>query len=367
MRHPILAVSAAATLLAASFVSDSPAADDASVTIGVAAPLSGSSALLGEQVKAGAQEAAAALGADGPVELRPVDTACTPEGGTAAAQALVAAQVDAVIGFLCTESIETALPLLAQADIPTIDVGVRANRLTDKRAKTGNRIWRVAPRSDAEADAIAKLLIQRWRDVPYGLVDDGTIYGRGLADAVRTRMEAAGLRASTVDNYRPAEEKQFGLARRIQKTGVTNIFIAGDRQDVAVIARDAAELELKLEIYGGESLFDENSIDLPLPTGIHAVAPFWDAAATPSGSATDAAASSLPGYALPAAAAVEIAVAAVRRSRQDEEPVAAVLDAQTFSTRLGEVRFDAVGDADLDVYRDYVWRGDHFAPAAEQP
>lgn len=325
------------------------------ITLGIAAPLSGTSALLGAQVTAGAR--AAILGAPA-VTLVEADTQCSPEGGTRAAEALIAARVDAVAGFLCTEEMEAALPLLTKAGIPVVDVGVRANRFFDRRAKTGHLVWRVAPRSDAEADAVAAFLAPRWRDVPFGLVDDGTLYGRGLADAVRARLEASGLRPATIDTYRPAEEKQFGLVRRILATGVTRLFIAGDRPDVAIIARDAASLDLTLEIVGGEQLLDEGDPTLPLQSGTIAIAPqhrFEDVAP-----AADTTPEQREGYFGPAVAATEIAMAAARRAKAEARPIADVLNAESFDTKLGPVRFDEKGDSDLDLFRVYRFEGLDF-------
>ncbi len=334
------------------------------VRIGVAAPLSGTSAILGEQVRAGAEAAARRLSQDGgAVETVAADTECTPDGGERAARSMVEAKVTAAVGFLCTEALETALPILREAGIPAIVVGVRANRITDKRAKSGALVWRIAPRSDAEASAIAAVLIARWRDLPFGIVEDGSIYGRGLADAVRSRLEAEGMKPSTLDNYRPAEEKQFGLARRLQKTGVTRFFIAGDRPDIAVIARDAAASGLTAEIVGGESLLDESSADTPLPEGIIAIGPQTEFPTLVEGGS----AAPPQGYEGPAYAAVEIAVAAARQAAAGGKAIADVLNQTAFTTALGTIRFDAKGDSDLDLYRSFTWQGGRFVETAVQP
>lgn len=356
----------AATCLSAEALAQQPAAP-VPIVIGVAAPLSDSEAILGAQMTGGVEAAVARLAkADGKVETVTADTTCSAEGGRQAAETFVATNVAIVVGFLCTEALEAALPVLREAAIPTLDVGVRANRLTDRRDRTGDLIWRIAPRSDAEAAKVAETLASRWRDQPFGLVEDGSITARGLTDAVRRLLEAQGMVPQTIDNYRPAEEKQFALARRLERTGVTRFFIAGDRPDVATIARDAAELGLDLEIVGGESLLDEVSIDVPLPDGIVAVAP---RARFPelNGSAdapTPADDASPKGYYGPAYAATEIAVAAIRAARKSGRTVPVVLESEAFATELGTIRFDAKGDSDLDLYRVFVWRGDRFTDEA---
>ena len=115
------------------------------LSIGVAAPLSGTSALLGQQIESGARLAASAAGA----EITVVDDACTAEGGADAARAFAQAKVQVVVGFLCTEAIEAALPLLKDAAIPVITVGVRTESLTDRRARTGWPVFRLAATTSA--------------------------------------------------------------------------------------------------------------------------------------------------------------------------------------------------------------------------
>ncbi len=83
------------------------ASADAGTLVGVAAPLSGPSAILGKQIENGAVLAAETGG----VAVRTVDDACTADGGAAAAREFVAAKVDIVVGFLCTPAIEAAQSL----------------------------------------------------------------------------------------------------------------------------------------------------------------------------------------------------------------------------------------------------------------
>ncbi|TIW51815.1 MAG: ABC transporter substrate-binding protein, partial [Mesorhizobium sp.] len=124
-----------AVLASIAFAGNAGAED---LVVGVAAPLSGPSAILGKQVEAGAGLAAEANGA----EIKTLDDACTADGGVAAARDFAAAKVDVVVGFLCTEAIEAALPILKEAGIPVITVGVRTESLTDRRAKTGWPVYR---------------------------------------------------------------------------------------------------------------------------------------------------------------------------------------------------------------------------------
>ena len=128
--------------------------------VGVAAPLSGPSAILGKQIDAGTSLAAEANG----IELKTIDDACTADGGAAAARDFVAAKVGIVVGFLCTDAMEAAMPILKDANIPVITVGVRTESLTDRRAKTGWPVYRLGPRGDDERNAVASTLTRLWQN-----------------------------------------------------------------------------------------------------------------------------------------------------------------------------------------------------------
>ncbi|TIT01084.1 ABC transporter substrate-binding protein, partial [Mesorhizobium sp.] len=127
------------TLAVLAWLSLAGSANAETLLVGVAAPLSGPSAILGKQIEAGAGLAAEANGA----QLKMVDDGCTAAGGAAAARELATAKVSVVVGFLCTEAIEAALPILKDANIPVITVGVRTESLTDRRAKTGWPVFRL--------------------------------------------------------------------------------------------------------------------------------------------------------------------------------------------------------------------------------
>lgn len=332
------------------------------IRLGVAAPLGGPSAILGEQVIAGA-EAAAAAQAGGAVELVAADDACTAEGGRRAAETLVADRVQGVIGFLCTESIEAAMPILAPAGIPVLTVGVRTDSLTDAKEKTGWPVFRLAPRADAERAAAADIIPRLWRENLFAVVDDGTIYGRELAESVRAAAEAAALKPVFVDTFRPQMENQVGLVGRLSRAGATHVFVGGDREDVAVMGRDAARLEAGLTFAGGENLRTALN-EVPLAPGTLMVGlPEWSELAPPAALSAIEARGVIPeGYVLPAHAAVEIMAAALRGRTPGATPNSLLAPGRAFATAIGPVSFDAKGDLAENPYRLFRWDGQRFVP-----
>lgn len=325
--------------------------------IGLAAPLDGDNEVLGRQMGAGARLAAEAAGA----ELMVVDSECSAAGGAKAAHAFVARETDAVVGFLCMEAIEAALPILSQANIPVITSGVRTNSLTDRREREGWLVWRLAPRADDEQAAVSEILPRRWREELFAIVDDGTIYGRELAESLRLAAELAGLQPVFVDTYRPQMDNQIGLVGRLKRAGATHVFVGGDRYDVAIMARDAAGLNYELTIAGGEALRAQADVALTAGTLMIGL-PEWAEMIDEGGIERFTEAGIVPeGYVAPTHAAVQVALAALDLAGENGS-VAEVLEGRTFETMIGSVSFDEKGDLDGNPFRLLRYDGERFLP-----
>jgi branched-chain amino acid transport system substrate-binding protein len=326
--------------------------------IGIAAPLSGNFAVLGQQIEAGAR--VAAKGRDD-VALSIAGTDCTAESGKEAAEKLVAEKVGIVVGFVCTEAIEAAMPIFKAAGIPVVTPAVRTGSLTDRRDRTGWPVFRLAPRDDAEEKAVAKIMTERWRDELFAIIDDGTIYGRLLAENFRAAAELAGLKPVYVDTYRPQLDNQIGLVGRLRRAGATHVFVGGDRADIAVIVRDAEKLGYSITVAGGEALRAEGGA-VPLEAGVLMVGlPRWAGIAEAGALKALADEAVQPeGYVLPAYAAMQVAMQAAEAAAGEGAPVSKALADGDFSTALGSVHFDANGDLDRSFYRLFRYDGTRF-------
>lgn len=326
--------------------------------IGLAAPLEGPTAPLGTQMRDGAALAARQAGA----ELVVADDKCSAEGGETAARELVAADVAFVVGFLCTDAIEAALPVLKEAGLAVVTPGVRANGLTDRRTRTGWPVWRLAPRADAEAQAAAEILPRHWRAKHFAIVDDGTIHGRELAESLRLAVEIAGLKPVFLDTFRPQMENQIGLVGRLARAGAAQVFVGGDRDDIAIMARDAAGLGHELTFAGGEAL--RAAGEVPLAEGTLMIGlPEWADLMDEGVSERFAGAGVVPeGYVAPTHAAVEIALEALARAEATGASVADSLGGEPFDTVIGPVAFDDKGDLSQNPFILQRYDGERFLP-----
>lgn len=274
------------------------------------------------------------------------DDGCTEQAGADAAAAMIEAGVNVVVGFLCTESLAAALPLLSGENIPVITLTVRADIIGEEAQRIGWKFFRLAPRSGSEADIAADAIFRLWADKPFALIEDGAISGRELVEAVRITLENRGLKPTFVDNYRPGQATQPSLIRRLKSAGVSRVFVGGERSDLAVIAQEAAHQGVKLEFMGSDMLHAPQG-DIPLPGGTIAV---LSAGAIPGPEAEAARAVFesrdlvAEGLRIPAYAAAEILGAIATRMNYSETGLGQSLQATSFSTALGPVTFEQNGE-----------------------
>ncbi len=335
--------------------------------IGVLAPTEGSYQVLGDQVVDGTTIFAVAAGAVIADIVQEPDT-CDAEGGVDAASAFVEAGVDAVIGFLCMESLMAALPILSDSGIPVITVSVRSAIVAEDAANNGWLFFRLAPRADDEAGKLAEVIASEWLGKPLALVEDGTIYGRDLSESIRLLLEEIGITPIFIDNYRPALDKQFGLVRRLEQSGASHIFVGGDRRDAAIIARNSEEIGQSLSFLGGDAL-NAAEADPALPDGFLAVTipdPMLLDSSVAAQAQFEDSGRSPDGYALTAYAAGEILLNAKRASAAEGITLAQALRARPFETAIGTIEFDDFGERKDNPFRLMVWRDGDFRPF-EQP
>ena len=317
--------------------------------IGIVGPLSDYFSIIGDQIRSGA---AAAINEREGVAISVADDECSAEGGANSAREMVEAGVSVVIGYPCIEAFDTAMPILAEAGITLIAIGTQAEGIT---AHTKAKSWpllRLAPSNTQEAEAIAGYLAGVWRSVNFAIIDDGTLYGRQLAEAVRFQLEEDNLRPVFTDTYRPQMENQVGLVRRLNKAGATHVFIGGDAFDASVISANAEMIEVPLTIAGGSALIgppeDGKLADDTIVTGF----PDWSrkAEALVAIQAMEGSPLGADGYVLPAYAAAQIAIFGIDISADDGIfPYQRMLN-RSFETVIGPLRFRPDGELEGNLF-----------------
>ena len=190
IRVTMLAAAAAAVLVGPVW------AQDLVVKIGHVAPTSGSIAHLGKDNENGARMAIDELNAKGVTiggrkarfELLAEDDAADPKQGTAAAQKLVDAKVNGVIGHLNSGTSIPASKIYSDAGIPQISPSATNPKYTRQGYKT---TFRVVADDVHLGGTLGKYAVTQLKGKAIAIIDDRTAYGQGVADEFEKAVKAA--------------------------------------------------------------------------------------------------------------------------------------------------------------------------------
>ena len=203
MKFKLAVVAAAVALTAcgkkeeAAPAAAAPAAETLVVKIGHVGPTSGAIAHLGKDNEYGARMAIDELNAAGVMigdkkatfELLAEDDAADPKQGTAAAQKLVDAQVNGVIGHLNSGTTIPASQIYNTAGIPQISPSSTNPRYT-RQGYAG--AFRVVADDVHLGGTLGKYAVESLAAKKVAVIDDRTAYGQGVADEFEKGVAAAG-------------------------------------------------------------------------------------------------------------------------------------------------------------------------------
>ena len=228
-------------------------------TLVVAAPFTEFPALA-SQILDGAKAAVT-----GSWTVKAVDAGCTAEAASGSADLILAERPDAVIGLPCIESLSQVLNTLGPIGIPIFTIGSRADAPSKLANKNSWHLYRTGPREREEITELARLIVEAWRAFPFAILNDGTIFARDTAEAIRNEAENAGLKPVLFEGFQPQLESQTQLIDKITASGATHVFIASDRANTAQIATQAENRGLT---FAGSETLRASDLDFPLPAGV---------------------------------------------------------------------------------------------------
>jgi len=181
----------------AALLSGAAMSQDLVVKIGHVGPTSGQIAHLGKDNELGARLAIEELNAKGVTiggkkakfELLAEDDAGDPKQGTAAAQKLVDAKVNGVVGHLNSGTSIPASKVYSDAGIPQISPSATNPKFTRNGYKT---TFRVVADDVHLGGTLGKYSVAQLHGKSIAVIDDRTAYGQGVADEFEKGVKAAG-------------------------------------------------------------------------------------------------------------------------------------------------------------------------------
>ncbi len=343
------------------------------IKIGVAQPMSGGLAALGQDLNNGVKLAVDELNKGGfkikgkpvTIEVVSVDDKANPEEGKKVAQQLVDAGVVAVIGHLNSGVSIPAAPIYAAKGIAQIAISTNP-KFTELGFPT---TFRMVANDNLQARAIGSYAAGNLSQTKFAVVDDGTAYGKGLADAAAKELQGKktiALRQSFDD-----KTKDFAaLADKLKADGIEVVVSTlNDFQIVALIeALTKVEYNKKITILGTDTLKTTDMIKSASGVaGLYATSPVLEAREFPGGaaflSAYQAAFKIPPAYGGHYSYdAMYVLSSAIKRAESaDPKKITEVLrKIDGFAPVTGSMKFDEKGDQRYGVIAVYTVRAGNW-------
>ena len=254
-----------------------------------------------------------------------------------------------------------------EAEILMIAPSSVNSKLTDEG---GPNVFRVCGRDDRQGTKVADHLARHWADKAIAIVDDGTVWGAGIANAVRRGLQERGVAVAVDETYAVGDLDYSALISMMQAGGIDVVFVGGYHRETGLIFRQARDRGYDLRLIASSAAA---TADFPIIAGPGLDGTLMVAAADmrQSPQAADVVARfqaqgyEPQGYTLNAYAVMQVwaqAVAAAGSLALDA--VIPIMHSRQFDTVLGRIGFDEKGDVTgIDPWQWYVWKGGDYEPA----
>ncbi len=234
-------------------------AQDMVVKIGHVGPTSGQIAHLGKDNENGARMAIDELNAKGVTiggkkakfELLAEDDGADPKQGTAAAQKLVDAKVNGVVGHLNSGTSIPASKIYSDAGIPQISPSATNPKYTRQGYKT---TFRVVADDVHLGGTLGKYAVTQLKGKSIAVIDDRTAYGQGVADEFEKGVKSAG--GKTVDRQFTTDKATdfTAILTSLKAKNPDVVFFGGMDAVAGPMLRQMKQLGINAKFMGGDGI-----------------------------------------------------------------------------------------------------------------
>ena len=341
------------------------------IKIGVPVPLSGPYANAGIDIANAAKMAAAKINAAGgvlgkQVEIVTEDDACDAQQGVQAAQKMIDAGVAVAAGGYCSGAALPELTALHRANISYILDASTNPKLTSIGF---DNVFRTIGRDDQQGPFAAAFIANYLHAKTAAVIDDNTVYSKGLADNTVAGLKKDGVDVVYYDAVTPGQMDYSAVLSHVASLNPAVIDYTGYFAEAGLIAKEAAALHLKPQMMGGDATDDPTLIKTagtaaegwistcaPLPQFLSGAKDFVIAFTKEYNVA--------PGpYSAYEYDAVDVAVEAIKQAGStDPDAIKAALHKiSNFNGVTGSITFNSVGDRTSAAYITVIVKNGAFA------
>jgi branched-chain amino acid transport system substrate-binding protein len=243
------------------------AAQSGVIKIGLAAPLTGPQAHIGQDIKNGTQlaidDANAANIEIGGVKLKfeliAEDDQADPKTATVVAQKLADAKVAGVVGHFNSGASIPASKIYSDAGIPQISPSSTNPDYTNQGFKT---TFRLVANDAQQGPAIGNYVVKKLGAKKVAIIDDRTAYGKGLADEVEKTITAAGGEVVKREFTTDKATDFAAILTTLKGVKPEVIMFGGIDPQAGPMAKQMKSLGLNAKLIGGDGWQTPNFIKL---------------------------------------------------------------------------------------------------------
>jgi branched-chain amino acid transport system substrate-binding protein len=242
------------------------------IKIGLMAPMTGSWASEGQEMKKNVELLAAELNAKGGIAGKQVEVVLEDDGGdprtaSLAAQRLTTKGVVAVIGTYGSAVTEATQNIYDEAGIVQVANGSTAVRLTEKGLK---HFFRTCPRDD-EQGRVGAATLEKLGAKKIALLHDSSAYSKGLADEINAILKAKKANVVFFDALTPKEQDYSAILTKLKAAGPDVVFFTGYYPEAGLLLKQKKQMGWNVPFIGGDAI---NNPDLVKIAGKDAAAGF---------------------------------------------------------------------------------------------
>ncbi len=347
------------------------------IKIGLMAPLTGSWASEGQDMKQIVELLVEEVNAKGgalgqQVELITEDDGGDPKTAALAAQKLSTQGVAVVIGTYGSSVTEASQTIYDENQIVQIANGSTAVRLTEKGLQY---FFRTSTRDDEQGRVAAQTVEKKgWKKV--AILHDNTTYSKGLADEAKALLDGK-VEIVFYDALTPGERDYTAILTKLKAAGPDGVFFTGYYPEAGMLLKQKKEMGWDVAFLGGDAT---NNPDLLKIAGDTAEGYLFLSPPVPQDLASEEAKAFLSAYAAKyngaapgsiwavlAGDGFRVAVAAIEATGgADTAKIAEYLHSgKDFAGLTGALAFNEKGDRVGELYKVYSVTGGKFVLQAE--
>ena len=335
--------------------------------IGIPQPMTGPNTQYGDQIQAGALTAIDALNEAGGIKgmkIEPllIDDGCEPKQAVPAANRVVNSGAKFAVAHACSGTTVPAVNVYEQEGIVAITPGATSPLVTDTTKP--HFFFRTIGRDDQQGPFAANYIAKTVKPKKVAVLHDKQTYGSGLAAQVRATLEKNNVPVAIYEGINVGDSDYSAVITKLKGAGVDFVYFGGYHPEMGLLLRQAREQGLNVQFMGPEGVANQDLVaiagpaiegllvTLPadftkLPGNEAIVKAFHDAKRDPDGA-----------FQMPAYAAVQIIVDAIKAVGEDPAKAADYLHKTAFSTAIGKVEYDEKGDLKDFEFAVYKWDKD---------